>query len=135
MALAARLTDKQKKRIIADYVELGSYNAVAKKHHVSDTTVKRVVSADSETKRKAEHKKAENTADILAHMERQKDKVCGVLDKYLDAMQDNEKIGRANLRSSPPPWGSSSTNTRRPPRTGRSLKKLDELLGQIGGVV
>ena len=25
--MAARLTDKQKKKIIADYVELGSYNA------------------------------------------------------------------------------------------------------------
>jgi len=28
--VAARLTDKQKKEIIADYVELGSFNAAAK---------------------------------------------------------------------------------------------------------
>lgn len=28
--MAARLTDKQKKKIIADYVQLGSYNAVSK---------------------------------------------------------------------------------------------------------
>jgi hypothetical protein len=33
--MAARLTDKQRKKIIADYVDLGSYNAVAKKHKVS----------------------------------------------------------------------------------------------------
>ena len=37
--MAARLTDKQKKKIIADYVQLGSYNAVAKKHKIADSTV------------------------------------------------------------------------------------------------
>lgn len=31
LVMAARLTDKQKKKIVADYLELGSYNAVAKK--------------------------------------------------------------------------------------------------------
>ena len=133
--MAARLTDKQKKRIIADYIERGSYNAVAKKHHVSDTTVKRVVSADSETKRKAEHKKAENTADVLAHMERQKDKVCGVLDKYLDAMQDEGKIGRANLLQLATAMGILIDKYTAASGNGQSLKKLDELLGQIGGVV
>lgn len=29
-----RLTDKQRKQIIADYVELGSYNATAKRNGV-----------------------------------------------------------------------------------------------------
>lgn len=133
--MAARLTDKQKKRIIADYVELGSYNAVAKKHHVSDNTVKRVVSADGETKRKVEHKKEENTADILAHMERQKNRVCGVLDKYLDAMQDDEKIGRANLLQLATAMGILIDKYTAASGEGQSLKKLDELLGQIGGVI
>ena len=41
--MAARLTDKQKKKIVADYLELGSYNATAKRNNVSDTTVKRIV--------------------------------------------------------------------------------------------
>ena len=64
--MAARLTDKQKKRIIADYVELGSYNAVAKKHGVSFDTVKRTVLRDKETVRKTERKKYKNTLDMLA---------------------------------------------------------------------
>ena len=29
--MAARLTDRQKKKIVADYLELGSYNATAEK--------------------------------------------------------------------------------------------------------
>ena len=53
--MAARLTDRQKKKIIADYVQLGSYNAVAKKHKVADTTVKRVVLSDPEILEKTEY--------------------------------------------------------------------------------
>lgn len=93
--MAKHLTDKQKKRIIADYVELGSYNAVAKKHKVSFDTVKRVVSRDGETERKAEQKKEQNTKDILSHMEQKKDKVCQIVDRYLEALLDPHKIEKA----------------------------------------
>ena len=46
--MAARLTDKQKKKIVADYVELGSYNATAKLNGVSLNTVKHIVQANAE---------------------------------------------------------------------------------------
>ena len=94
--MAARLTDKQKKRIIADYVELGSYNAVAKKHKVADSTVKRIVQSDPEMQKNAEQKKQENTVDILAHMQAKKDVALKVVDRYLDALLDEERISRAN---------------------------------------
>ena len=93
--MAAHLKDKQKKRIIADYVEMGSYNAVAKKHKVSATTVKKVVLKNVETVELCEQKKEENTRDVLEHMEAQKDKVCLILDKYLDALLDEDKISKA----------------------------------------
>ena len=41
--VAKRLTDRQKKKIVADYLELQSYNATAKENGVSKDTVKRVV--------------------------------------------------------------------------------------------
>ncbi len=94
--MAARLTDKQKKKIIADYVQLGSYNAVAKKHKVADSTVKRIVLSDSEMQKKAERKKEENTADILAYMESQKQIVCEIIGKGLMALNDPEKLATAN---------------------------------------
>lgn len=86
--MAARLTDRQKQNIIADYVELGSYNAVAKKHGVSVDTVKRTVLKDDKTVQKTKEKKEQNTADILAHMEKQKEKVCLIMDRYLDELLD-----------------------------------------------
>lgn len=55
--MAARLTDRQKKRIIADYVELGSYNAVAKKYKISATTVKKLVLNDTQCVEKCDAKK------------------------------------------------------------------------------
>lgn len=94
--MAAHLTDKQKKEIIADYVEIGSYNAVAKKHKVSVTTIKRICEKSSETKQKIIEKKEENTADILSHMEEKKDVVNQIIDTYLAALLDPERIAKAN---------------------------------------
>lgn len=84
--MAARLTDKQKKKIIADYVELGSYNAVAKANGVSLNTVKKIVQENADIAEMCNQKKEENTADILAKMDERKDKVCNIIDLYLDEL-------------------------------------------------
>ena len=94
--MAARLTDKQKKQIIADYVELGSYNAVAKKRNVSVETVKRyVLKSDKIVKKKIEKKEEENTADILAHMDTKRDMVNQIIDVYLARLLEPEVIAKA----------------------------------------
>lgn len=95
--MAARLTDRQKKKIIADYVELQSYNAVAKKNNVTHQTVKRVVTASPEFTKIAQQKKEENTADVLAYMDEHKDLVCSFIGLGLKALNDPNKIDGANL--------------------------------------
>ncbi|NBJ89861.1 helix-turn-helix domain-containing protein [Acutalibacter sp. 1XD8-36] len=94
--MAARLTDKQKKKIIADYVQLGSYNAVSKIHGVSATTVKNVVLKSSDFVKKCEQKKEQNTEDILAYMESKRNVVCEILGKGLDVLNDEEKLKEAS---------------------------------------
>ena len=93
--MAARLTDKQKKKIIADYVQLGSYNAVSKINGVSATTVKNIVLKSADFVEKCEQKKEENTADILAYMESQRGLVCEIIGKGLAALNDSEKLKEA----------------------------------------
>lgn len=93
--MAARLTDKQKKKIVADYLELGSYNATAKRNNVSDTTVKRIVLESGEIAEKLEQKKAENTADILAYMESKRRVVCEIIEKGLVALNSPDKLAEA----------------------------------------
>ena len=94
--MAARLTDKQKKKIVADYLESQSINATAKKNNVSWGTVRSVLDEMGEIEKKLEQKKEENTKDIMAHMETKKDKVCQIVDTYLDALLDADRIEKAN---------------------------------------
>ena len=93
--MAARLTDRQKKMIIAEYLEIGSYNAVAKKYNVTRQTVKNIVTSDTENRQKLQDKKEQNTADILAHMETKKDKVNQIIDTYLEKLLDPKMIDKA----------------------------------------
>ena len=95
--MAARLTDKQKKKIIADYIELSSYNAVAQLNGVSRTTVKRIVVNDTEMLQKVQIKKEENTKEILAYMDEQKEQVCSIIDKILNQMSNDVKIASTPL--------------------------------------
>lgn len=94
--MAARLTDRKKKKIIADYMELGSYRATAKKNGVSDDSVRRVVEKCGDFQQRLEQKKEENTADILAYMESKRGIVCEILDKGLDALNSPDKLAEAS---------------------------------------
>lgn len=89
--MAARLTDKQKKKIIADYVQLGSYNATAKVNGVSLNTVKKIVQGNADIAEMCNQKKEQNTADILDYMEGQRDDVCKVLGICLRELKKSER--------------------------------------------
>lgn len=95
--MAARLTDRQKKKIIADYVQLNNYCAVAKINNVSATTVKNIVLSSADFVEKCEQKKEENTADVLAYMDEHKNLVCSFIGLGLEALNDPNKIKSANL--------------------------------------
>lgn len=92
-----KTTDRQRKRIIADFVQLENYSAVARLHGVSRNTVKAIVLADKDTSEKCRLKKEQNMAAVLEHMSRQKDKVCGLLDRLIEAMDDPAKMDGSTL--------------------------------------
>ena len=92
--MAAWLTDRQKKKIIADYVQLGSYNAAAKINGISPNTVKNLVKGNADIAKKCELKKEQNTAEILDYMDRQKSGVCAILDICLNELKNPEKYAK-----------------------------------------
>lgn len=92
--MAARLKDKQKKKIVADYVQLGSYNAVSKIHGVSATTVKNIVLKSADIVEKCEQKKDQNTADILDYMEGQMKDVCEVLGVCMSELKKPDRYAK-----------------------------------------
>ena len=93
--MASRLTDKQKKKIVADFVMLRSYSAVGKLNGISDKTVKKYVEEDPEFTELSEQKKEENTADILAYMEKQREAVCDIIGVGLECLPEKIKTAKS----------------------------------------
>lgn len=95
--LAARLTDSLKKKIIADYTEIRSYNAVGKMNGVAPNTVKKLVQGNADIAELCEQKSIENTIDMLAFMDSRKEQAQSVIDAYLKALADPDKLDGATL--------------------------------------
>lgn len=53
----AKLTDKQRKKIIADRADGATLRALARKYHVSDTTIRRTLHNNPEVAEKVARKK------------------------------------------------------------------------------
>lgn len=84
-----KLTDKQKKKIIADYVDNGNYSETARINNTTDTTVRTIIKDNKDMAlKKMEQKKQQNTKDILEYMEETKDKRKKVIDLCLEKMEE-----------------------------------------------
>lgn len=94
--MASKLTDKQKKKIIADYVDNGNYSETARINNTTDTTVRTIIKDNKDTVlKKMEQKKQQNTKDILEYMEETKDKRKKIIDLCLEKME--ERLNRDEL--------------------------------------
>lgn len=95
--VAARLTDRQKKQIVIDYLETESVNAAAKRNGVSWRTANTVITESRDIQEKLEEKKEQNTLDMLAYMDSRKEQAQSVIDAYLAALANPEKLEDATL--------------------------------------
>lgn len=93
----AKLTDRQRKKIIAERADGATIRALARKYKVSDTTIRRTLASDPKMAQKVAQKKEENTVAVLAYMDGKKKDVCEILDKLLEAVKDEEKIAKTPL--------------------------------------
>lgn len=94
--MAARLTDIQKKKIVADYLETQSVNTAAKRNGVSWDSAKKAIEEAGDIEKKLEEKKQQNTADILAYMESRKGQICEIIQKGLDVLNTPGKLEEAS---------------------------------------
>lgn len=83
-----KLTDKQKKKIVADYIESQNYTQTGIKNKVDTETVRRIVKADKDFARKSEEKKEKDTKDILEYMDTIKEKQKRIIDLSLQALEE-----------------------------------------------
>ena len=94
----AKLSDRQRKKLIAEYIEGGtSQRKLAEKYNVSPYLVRCVLREEDALSQKIAQKKEENTKSVLEYMDSKKDSVCELIDKLLEAMNDPEKIAATSL--------------------------------------
>lgn len=135
--MAARLTDKQRKQIIADRAGGLSLRKLAEKYGVSHSTIKNTLDRDSETVQICTHKKEANTLEMLAYMDAQKGKAQELLSKIIDALGDPDKLARANVRDLATAYGIIADKFIQTAPTGAddTLARAREILGGIDGVI
>ena len=83
-----KLTDRQKKKIIADYVENGNYSETARLNGVNKSTVQRLISKNQEVQQKYQEKKDENTEDMLEYLQNKRDDKKRVVELCFRALED-----------------------------------------------
>lgn len=92
----AKLTDRQRKQIIADYAGGGiSQRELAERYQVTQKTISKILST-TEVRQKVSEKKEENTRSMLEYLDEQKGKAQGLIGRLLDASE--EDIKKASLR-------------------------------------
>lgn len=130
--MAARLTDRQKKKILADYVQTNNYSATARMNNVSATSVKNLVRGNADIVKMCEQKKEENTVEMLAFMESRKGEMQKAIDLHLKALTDPEKIKAAALSQIATSFGIIVDKaTKNTAGSNDSLNKLDGLIKEF----
>ena len=92
----AKLTDRQRKQIIAEYVNGGiSQRQLAEKYGVSRQAIAKLLSTEKSSQ-KLRNKKEENTRSMLEFLDEQKSTAQSLMQKLLKASE--EDIEKASLR-------------------------------------
>lgn len=94
-----RISDRTKKRIIADRVEGLSLRQLAKKYNVSYYAVQKIVNSDPKLTQKISRKKEQNTLDMLAFLDEQKVSAQEFILMAMQALKDPEKLNRTGAQA------------------------------------
>ena len=90
-----KLTDIQKKKIIADYTENQNYSETGRMNNVSNKTVERIVKNNEEVSKIVKEKKEKNTQDVLEYMDNIAEKQKKIIDLSLNVLE--EKLSNPDL--------------------------------------
>lgn len=90
-----RLSEEKEKKIIADYLITGNKRETARRNGVTACAVGKVIERNEDCARLLAQKKEQDTADILAYMDANRDRVVQIINLGLDALCDPDKLKSA----------------------------------------
>ena len=81
--MARHLTDLERQKIVADYIQCENFCETARRNGVCDNTVRKIVAETSGIEEKLEQKRAENTKTVEKYMAENAERVCDIIDSGL----------------------------------------------------
>ena len=81
-----KLTKKQKKKIIADYIDNNNYSETARMNNISETSVRRIVKGNEGITEKVEQKKEENSQEMFEYMKNKDNDQKRIVDLCFEAL-------------------------------------------------
>lgn len=87
--MGKRISEAQKKLVLADYVQIRNYCEVGRKHGLTESTIRYIVkqNSDSDFTRLCEQKEKEALQSTLDYIELQHSRKQRIFDKLLDAIE------------------------------------------------
>lgn len=84
--------------IVAAYNETGSYADTARRFGLSRQTARKIVRRmlDTETGKRVTEAQKKSEEDIIAFLESRSEKACRIIEAYMDALLDPERLDRAS---------------------------------------
>lgn len=86
--MARHLTDLERQKIVADYIQCENFSETARRNGVCDNTVRKIVAETSGIEEKLEQKRAENTKTVEKYMADNAERVCSIIDSGLALIQE-----------------------------------------------
>lgn len=127
--MASRLTDRQKKKIVADYAEYENFSEVARRNKVAVDTAKRIVRSDVDALKLVQKRKDKNTLDMIEYMDTKVDQVQAFIDLAIIELSKPEKLEKAKLNEITTAVGTMIDKwTGVKWRNDGSLQKLDQII-------
>ena len=97
--MGLHLTDKQKKKIIADRLDGRWSRAIAAKHGVSRYAVECAIKSDPAFCQKMTRKKEQNTKEMLDFLDEQKANAQEFIVMAMEALKDEDKLKRTGAQA------------------------------------
>ena len=132
-----KLTDREKKKIIAEKAS-GMTNAdIARLHGISESGVRFILKNNPEAAEMCAQKKEQNTQEMLAYFDCRRGKAQELLDRIIDALGDPEKLARANVRDLATAYGIIADKflAAQPKERDEVLARAVEILGGVSGAI
>lgn len=86
------MTDAEERRIVADYVQSGSYCEAARRSGVAESSARRVVARRQDLMEEAKEATDAVSLTMEEYLQGQQDRVRSIIDLYLDALTDLDRF-------------------------------------------